>query len=250
MLLNSKRRARKLWRRISAPIQRLLRKEILVIGDSHAKIFSHQSMRNGLSSFFFNVTSVGGATVSGLQNPNSKTQALPIFEKSISSSKADTIIVLLGEVDTGFVIWHRAERHNAPIEEMLDIALTNYQNLLASMLQTKRNVICISAPLPTIRDGEFLGDVANARKEIKASQLERTNITILFNKRIEEFCKNHRIPYINLDSKSLGQDGLVDMRLLNKNPTDHHYDLQKYAEMLIPEIKKFMEQRPGTDQFS
>ena len=91
-------------------VRRFFFEEILVIGDSHVDIFKHKDLRRQFNKLFFNVCSVGGATVSGLVNPNSTTQALPRFRKAIKSSKAKTTIVNLGEVDTGFVIWYRAQK--------------------------------------------------------------------------------------------------------------------------------------------
>lgn len=91
--------------------QRLLYQEILVIGDSHAKVFTEKSLTQHFSGIFFNTLIVGGATVSGLENPNSKTQALPLFLRHLSGSHAKKVIVMLGEVDTGFVLWYKAEKH-------------------------------------------------------------------------------------------------------------------------------------------
>jgi len=87
--------------------KRMLFDEILVLGDSHAKVFSNRLFKSSFPTYFFNIVKVAGATVSGLKNPNPKTQALPIFLHGIKNSKAATTIILIGEVDTGFVIWHR-----------------------------------------------------------------------------------------------------------------------------------------------
>ena len=131
-------------KRTSLSVKRVLRREILVIGDSHAGVFNAPAFRTNFKRTFFNVVDVGGATVSGLTNPNSQTQALPIFLDAIQKSKAPITIVLLGEVDTGFVIWHRAEKYKASISEMLKQAAQNYQDLLFK-LSDKSQIICISA---------------------------------------------------------------------------------------------------------
>ncbi|MGH9623736.1 MAG: hypothetical protein ACRD4G_05285 [Bryobacteraceae bacterium] len=86
-------------------IQERTCQEVLVLGDSHAAIFQTLRMRATFPTRFFNVVAVGGATMSGLENPNSKTHALTIFKRNIRRSKARTVITLLGEVDVGFVIW-------------------------------------------------------------------------------------------------------------------------------------------------
>jgi hypothetical protein len=213
-------------RRMTIFVKRLFLSEILVLGDSQASVFWHKPFNKTFQGYFFNVVPVGGATVSGLDNPNSKTQALAEYTSMILDSKAKNIVVFLGEVDTGFVIWYRAEKYQSSVTEMADLALMNYQKLLKG-LKDRFHLICISTPLPTIKDGSPHGEVANLRKSIKASQLQRTNLTRMFNKKIEENCSQNDIAYIMLDGESLGDDGLVREDILNKDPADHHYDKDK-----------------------
>jgi hypothetical protein len=220
--------------------------EIIVLGDSHVNVFKAKTIISCFHSYFINVVCVSGATVSGLENPRSKTQALPIFMNRIKNSKAKTAIVMLGEVDTGFVIWYRADKYKTPVSEMLEKALINYQKLLTTLSRTFR-VICISTPLPTIKDGLYWGEVANARKDIKATQLQRTRLTIQFNKRMQDFCKKNGISYLSFDEESIGEDGLVDSRLINSNSADHHYKRDVYAEMIINKLKKAVEEVDTAD---
>lgn len=214
--------------------------EVLVIGDSHANVFRSRKLKSCFPRHFFNIIVIGGATVSGLKNPNSRTQALPIFLNSLKNSKAATTIVLLGEVDTGFVIWYRAEKYKTPVAVMFDQAIENYKNLIME-ISKKTRVICISTPLPTIGDENALGDVANARKEVKATQRQRTELTIEFNKQMKEFCEGNGFTYLSFDQESIGENGLVNPWLLNSDPKDHHYDWQKYADMIVNKLKNSIE---------
>ncbi|BAW96820.1 hypothetical protein NIES970_17620 [[Synechococcus] sp. NIES-970] len=91
-------------KKIALRFQKFLFSEILILGDSHVAVFDRPKMRVNFPWYFFNVVSVGGATASGLENPNSITQAFSIFKTNLENSKAKIVIVLLGEVDTGFVI--------------------------------------------------------------------------------------------------------------------------------------------------
>jgi hypothetical protein len=213
--------------------------EIIVIGDSHASVFKQDIFKSSFPKYFFYIVSIGGATVSGLTNPNSKTQALPIFRSKIESSKAKVAIVLLGEVDTGFVIWYRAEKYQTSVEPMLKMAVENYQNLLLE-ISKKASIICISTPLPTIEDDNDWGDIANARKEVKATQLQRTDLTLEFNQLMQTFCEENDLTYISLDRDSLGENGLVDSSLLNENCNDHHYNEKKYADLIIERLKPLL----------
>ncbi|MEM9946302.1 MAG: SGNH/GDSL hydrolase family protein [Cyanobacteria bacterium P01_D01_bin.36] len=214
--------------------------EILILGDSHASIFEHSYLRSMFPKYYFHVVSVGGATVSGLENPNSKTQALPIFIEKIKKTKASKIIVSLGEVDTGFVIWYKSQKNNVSMSEVFRKAIANYQSFLLS-LSEKYSVMCISTPLPTIQDGHVLGDVANARNDVSATQGERTALTLQFNDHMHTFCKLNRILYLSFDEESLGKNGLVRSGLLSSNPTDHHYSGRAYAEMIVNKLKRIIE---------
>ncbi len=214
-------------------------KSVLVLGDSHASVFYHLSFDRAFPNYVFYLCSVGGATVSGLENPNSKTQAYPRFESAIRRHPASAYITLLGEVDVGFVIWYRAQKYQVPVEQMLEQAVQKYERLLRE-LRRRGPVIVISAPLPTIPDENPCGEVANLRREVKVSQRERTALTLLFNQRVREICERIGAHFIDLDAESLGEDGLVKKELLNKKPCDHHYDLSAYARMLIEKLRPLL----------
>lgn len=207
-------------------------REILVLGDSHAPVFNHPLFKEKFPDRLFNVQTVIGATASGLENPNSKTQAYPIFRETVKQTTAKQVIVMLGEVDTGFVIWYRAQKYQESIPVMLYKAIASYSKFLAE-LAVCFEVICISTPLPTIQNGNDWGDIANARREVTASQFERTALTLDFNRTMQEFCMRNGIRYVMLDDVSLGDNGIVKAELLNSDSSNHHYDQDRYACLLI-----------------
>lgn len=216
----------------------LVTDRITVIGDSHVYVFKDIRLKLRFPNKKFNICAVGGATVSGLENPNPITQAYKIFINKLNAlTEDDVLIIMLGEVDTGFVIWYRAEKYKASVDEMLNLAIENYTNFL---LKAKfvRKLIVISTPLPTIRDDADLGEVANLRREVKASQKERTELTLKFNRLIREFCEAEEIIFIDLDIESLGQDNIVDKKLLNKCKSNHHYDPTAYTKLLKAKLKE------------
>lgn len=230
-----KRQARVLWQ----SLQRLVRQEVLVLGDSHAMVFQHAHVRAAFPGLFFNLHAVGAATLSGLKNANSATQALPAFRHALRHSRARLAFLQLGEVDTGFVIWSRAQRLQVPVEQVLADALQNYFDLIAEVQRT-HEVVCISAPLPTIADGQDWGEVAAARKGVTVSQSARTSLTLSLNERVQAHCRQVGVGCIALDPESLGEDGLVARFLLNPDPLDHHYDLDAYAHLLVPHLRRFL----------
>lgn len=229
---------RKLIRKITIKSQKLLCEEIVVLGDSHARVFLCREIFLAFPFHWFNVIAVDGATVSGLHNPNSTSQAMPIFKDTLQKSAAKTVIFLLGEVDVGFVIWHRAQKkRQGSVAAMLNSALDNYKDLILWALAKNIKVICVSAPLPTIKDDQDWGKIANLRRDIKASQRERTVLTLEFNSKMKKFCKLNGVEYVDLDADSIGKDGLVNSRLLNKDPADHHYDKEAYASLVARNLK-------------
>lgn len=216
-------------------------KKYLVLGDSHTTVFNNPLFKIHFPLSSFNVCNVTGATVSGLDNPRSKTDALRIFREKIESKqkKAKKIIFLLGEVDAGFIIWYRAVKYGTSVEQMYLKAVSSYIKFLGEVPKDNE-VLVISAPLPTIGDNDIYGDVANLRKEVKATKLERTRLTIDFNNEIEKYCVSAGIDYMNLDSISLGENGVVKNKFHNKNKKNHHYDSVAYSKLIISEIKKYL----------
>lgn len=214
-------------------------KQILVLGDSHTPIFQHPCFLQAFPTLHFEVVTVIGATASGLENPNTKTQAYPIFKEALAQAKAksgaDTVIVMLGEVDTGFVIWYRAQKYQESVSAMATRAISSYSKFLLEVAAQAR-VICISTPLPTIQDGNDWGEIANARREVTATQRERTELTLQFNRQMQAFCQTHGIDHVMLDGASLGPDGLVKQELMNRNANDHHYEPEVYARLLVEHL--------------
>ena len=211
---------------------------VLALGDSHTEVFKSGKFPNNFPNHKWDVLTVVGATISGIDNPNSKTNAMQLFSDRLKKRDFSKVILQLGEVDIGFVMWFKAQRDGVPVEDYFDLALKKYQAFVIDVKSYCENVMVVSVPLPTIRDGEALGKVANQRSSIKASQRERTEFTLLFNRRVKEFCRTQNIGFLDLDSSSLGEDGLVSDILCNKNKTDHHYCKFAYSAMLVEKLKK------------
>ncbi len=223
---------RGLAKRLRRLRRRLVRHEIVVIGDSHARVFRHWWFDVMFPSSRFRLCIVGGATASGLQNPNSKTQAYAHFREAVRSASGKHVVCLLGEVDTGFVIWLRAERHGARVEDMLHQAIDTYCTFLAEAAGVARSITVVSAPLPSIGDGAPRGEVAENRRDVRASQRQRTDLTLQFNRALAERCRKLGFGFVDLDGASLGAEGLVKRSLLNSDPADHHFAFEPYARLL------------------
>ena len=184
-------------------------RKIHFIGDSHTEVFWNMEFSPW---YFWRLTPkikvVHGATATGLANPNSKTQALTIFENYLKEevNKDDYVVFQLGEVDCGFAIWYRAEKHGLSIQKQTQLAIDNYSSLIqkSRAINGKKTIIC-SAVLPTIHDNNNYGEVANLRKEVKANIKERTQLTLDFNRMLKKLAEKNGLSFIDLDQSLLNK---------------------------------------------
>ena len=73
--------------------------KLLILGDSHCEVFRSPIFKEGIfKNYDLTLELVHGATISGIENPNSKTQALPIFEKAYKGVRIfdDASVISLG----------------------------------------------------------------------------------------------------------------------------------------------------------
>lgn len=204
------------------------------MGDSHTRIFNFINKEFTTKEKFI-VKLVKGATALGLVNPNSISNALHEYREFLKKvNKKSKIIFLLGEVDAGFLIWHRSEKNGLSIEDQLHESLNNYISFIKECMQAGyKNIYVLSIPLPTISDGQDWGEIANKRKEVKASQLERTSLTLQYNNLLKVALNKLNVQFIELDSYLLcPQNGLIKDEFINKNKLDHHLDRKLYSDII------------------
>jgi hypothetical protein len=188
---------------------------------------------------------VRGATAQGLHNPNSKTDALQIFRDRCDGARTWQILVFsLGEVDCGFVIWYRVEKHGVSIESQIQRSLAGYRGLLARQLDLGFRTMVLSVPLPTIRDGQDWGEIANARREVKATQRDRTELTLDYNVRLRSLCEEMGAEFLDVTTPTLDSaTGLVHSEYLNETRTDHHLHYKKHAKLVGTALSERLELR-------
>lgn len=215
----------------------LSKRYVEVYGDSHADVLNYLR----LTGVWMNICSVRGATAFGVANPNSKTNASKIFKYYLDGlhHKRD-LIYLMGEVDCGFLIWLLSKKREVSVRDLLNEAISSYTSFIRENSKFAGKVIVISAPLPTIKDGEIVGEVAKARNEVQVPRKERTQLTLEFNREVELFCEANGFDFVDLDEKSLGRDGFVKDSLRNKNGHDHHYDRDAYLRLLGASLSRLL----------
>ncbi|PQP35845.1 hypothetical protein C6A37_00430 [Desulfobacteraceae bacterium SEEP-SAG9] len=216
-------------------------KTIHCIGDSHTSVFVYLSKNRILKNTRMNFCIVQGATVSGIPNPGSKTQAGPIFESYLKNvPNKDYILLCLGEVDASYVIWYRSKKYGDHVDSQFKRAVNNYYNLLSKLLtKGHKHIIVCSVALPTVKDGQVVGPITALRNKVSANIRERTNLTIRFNRKLREYCRSHKIIFLDLEKKTLNKSTmLIDDRFLNPDQNDHHLYEPVLANYVVQEFKE------------
>lgn len=220
-------------------LQRRAALRVLVIGDSHVRVFEHWLFLLGLPRTAFRVVYVAGGTASGVRNLKSVTGAYLRFRESLQDGLHDLVLLNLGEVDTAYTIWKRADRDGTDVERMFESAVRNYCAFIEEVAAAHRLVV-LSAPLPTLADQTRNPDPeAKMRNEVSASQKARTALALRFNARVRDFCAERGVSYLSSDAAALGEDGLVRAAWCRSDRPDHHYARLPYAWWLVRALRGF-----------
>lgn len=206
-----------------------------MFGDSHTEVFDYISVNGLIPRSIFYTTFVGGATAQGMRNPNSQTNSLLIFREKISELNInDKLIFQLGEVDTGFVIWYRASKYGESIEDQLLNSVNCYFEFINEVKNNGfKHILIVSAPLPTIQDNQEWGEIASARKEVKATLKERTELTIKYNELLREYCLLNKVSFLGTDELLLDKtSNKIHKKFMNKDRDNHHLDLNNYSKII------------------
>jgi hypothetical protein len=219
-------------------------KKILVLGDSHAReCFS--KMKELQPEFDFDVKFVSGATAQGAVNPTSKTNALNIFKKKLAECNADSyhyVMIMLGEVDCGFVMWYRSEKHNISVKDQLHLSISNLFNFIKNEVLEVFNpdqVILAGSVLPTIKDDQDWGEIAHLRKSIKATQKQRTELTLTYNQTLKALSSSHNYLYIDITDETINKNtNTISDEFLNSDRSNHHLSFEKTYSFWLNNLRK------------
>jgi len=227
----------RMWR---ARCDRLATRQVLVLGDSHVRVFEHWWFMWALPWVRWHIVYVPGGTAGGLYNPRAVTQAYARLTQALREVPSDLVVLNLGEVDTGYTIWVRAQRDGIDPRQAMAHAANNYIRFIREIHSGCR-LLVLSAPLPTLSDDfEPTDDVLTTRKAVSHSQEERTALTLAFNDRISAACADLGVPYLDDREASLAPHGLVWPQWQREGGPDHHYNRKTYAKWLASGLKPFL----------
>ena len=217
-------------------VNKLNKKSIIVFGDSHTRVFNYINEKRLMPDVEFNVVTVGGATAQGACNPNSRTNALAKFKEKLAfEKKHDGVMVMLGEVDCGFVIWYRKEKYNTSVEEQLNNSLTKLFQFIDNEIRKQyatEEITVIGAILPTLFDDrKIVGNyVANLRNQVKTSIRDRSDLTLMYNDILKNESNKRGYKYIDIVQETMDPNTmLVDKQYLHENENNHHLSEAKTA---------------------
>jgi hypothetical protein len=221
----------------SRVLARLRRREhVLCIGDSHVRVMGEVDLPGA----WFLAMPLDGATASGIMNPQSKTSSLERFDARLARGRPwQHVLVQLGEVDCGFLIWHRARRLGLSVDEQLQVTIDAYAQFIERVAAAGfRRVVVLSVPLPTIGDDpEQWGEIANMRKTVSVSQADRTALTLRFNAALQRRCEHLGVDFVDVTSGHLdAATGLVDARFVRATHHDHHLADEPFARLIARQL--------------
>jgi len=147
---------------------------MLLIGDSHVRPLTYIRI-DGI-----NVVSVSGATMSGVVNPNSKTNARAIFLKSIQSERPNIVVSSLGEVDVGFLCLINSKNEEEAKHSIVK-SMKRYLEFLQELTELGIKVYCCTIPLPYMKDEELRKAKIKMRRRIDFDLSARIKLTEYFN---------------------------------------------------------------------
>ena len=183
--------------------------KILSLGDSHAHVFKPVDKASAELSISHCI--ISGSSAQGAVNPQSKTNALPIF-RDVLAKNAEShthCMTMLGEVDCGFVIWYRKKKYNDSIKNQLERSLNNYFQFLKQEVEkhfpAKNILICCVVP-PTIQDNTDKRLLKGARMEVTATQLERAKLTETYNHYLSKICSKRGYKFVNPYTRLIDQE--------------------------------------------
>lgn len=214
-------------------VKKSKKKSILVLGDSHSRVFKHINEKRLMPDVKFDCLTINGVTAQGICNPNSKTNANADFKKKLSEKKHDGVMIMVGEVDCGFTMWYRKDKYNTSIKEQLDNAVSKLFEFIDNEIRTKydaEQITVIGANLPALFD--HIIPIQKIRREFNGhgTLKERTRLTLMYNDSLKNESIKRRYKYIDIVKETMDPTTqVVDKQYLRPNERDHHLSEAKTA---------------------
>lgn len=235
---------RKRWRKLRCVLQG--GKKILFIGDSHLGVFEYIFDHQLLTPHFINCDVVGGATAYGVLNNHSITKSFVRFTHALQRFQhSDLVVIMLGEVDCCYLLWKKANGKPESAMALLPKCMEGIQRVInkTNELIPNAEIVLAGAVLPTIKDEQYLSQESVMRREITATQRERTELVLAFNAELHALAKSNECHYLDITAATLDQNtGLLNDDFLLDELIDHHQSQAKTANLWVRELRQLIRQ--------
>lgn len=217
-----------------------LMKNILIIGDSHIKSFKNKKFNN----YKFDIIKCGGASAQGLNNINSQKKTLLKTLKFLKSNNTnyEYVILCFGEVDCNATIWYYKDKYKQTLEDALNRTVNEYVKFIITHIENyfnKEQIIIFGAVLPTVADN--IVKTVDLRKDISATQKERTDLTDMYNSLLKSSSSKHNWIFLTVnDAIRDTTTMLVDKKYI-KNPVDHHLPKKISFELWVDQLEPILD---------
>ena len=217
-------------RRVLARLRRCT--NVLCIGDSNVLILRDID----LGSVWLHRFILGGATVSGLENPIEEALPSELILPRLSRARPwHQVLYKLGGVDCTFVLWHHARERGLDVQDLFQVAVDGYSELIRRTIAMGfRRVLVVSPPLPTMGDSER---PRNPRGSVDATQQERTQLILQFNAAIETRCRELGAIFVDVTTEQLDPNtGLIARRFVREDTRNNHLAVEPYRELVAGKL--------------
>mgnify|MGYP000321378915 CR=1 FL=1 len=208
------------------------------IGDSHVAVFRRLNWEYPQLRVRYRTVSVLGATAYGLAKSSSKTKAKEKYETHLARKNVGNhILIMLGEVDCSYLVWALSEKKAVSADLILQKSLKAYCDYLSALESSGLKIIVCSAPIPTVEDGIKNPEYISIRDNITATQIEKTNLTLSFNRSVKHFCEKSMIRFLDFDEDAINPStGLVSEAFKNIGCVDHHYNEKHFSSVIYKKM--------------
>ncbi|MDB9900157.1 hypothetical protein OAC86_01280 [bacterium] len=212
--------------------------KLLLIGDSHAEALSAYEG----SDFYFDRGLKHGSTARGCINPDSKTRAFHFFNNGIKLTDAKHVVISLGEVDCGFMIWLKHQHDGTPINQLFEESMTNLMRLIKEHVMLKfntKNIFVMTIPPAFIVTNTDKRHLNGDRAAVDPSLNERKNLISKWNKRLLKESKKIGFNLIDINNKIIDKHtGEINSKYRTPYQWNHHLWPYTCANLFIDEINK------------
>lgn len=210
--------------------------KIMVIGDSHTEVFEGYIGKD----YIFEQVRCHGATARGAISPITKTDSLKIFRNGLATKEANRVIIELGEVDCGYLLWMKNKQTGEPLLDLMNESIDRLIKFVEEEVYQyfgPEDVIMMSVIPPIVEDMTDKRFLDGNRGGVNPSLAERRSLTRMWNKRLARECSARGWKNLNINPKiTTGEEVIQQFR--NPNPWDHHLWPASTIGTIIEELER------------